>query len=770
MEIWKPINMTDVVKNEVFGQLPTWTPKLGVEFNRFVARLPDPQQMRLTDETLRILSACIDPTQAVNAPRRNAGLVLGYVQSGKTSSFTAATALAHDHGFKLVIVVGGVSRILLNQTFSRLQSDLDLSHSDVVNRWTKVLNPKLGPDPAVQQIQNLLTTHAGAVRAGRPTVGPTPIIVVMKETSHLRNLNAFLSGIAGPQKDQLLGLSALVIDDECHMATPNVAKRDEKSRIYALMGEMRSYLPHHSLLQYTATPQANLLCELEDEFRPDFVRLLGHGPDYTGGSKFFLEPPKGRVIKSIPKDEQALAKAAEEQDESVPSLQAALASYLLIAANDYQRKLDDNSHAFERFSMLVHSDASIGIHVKFQSWLTGLKNSWLKLLKESPDFPDLLQLRNSLFTPAYTDLSETFQGSLLPLDSIFGEPMAAVLNGLQIWLVDGSKNGTRQPDFSLSNYNILNGGEMLGVGFTIPRLHVTHMLRSAGQGQMDTIQQRGRFFGYCGSWFGEIRVWLEDDVRRAFEGYVEEEEWLRRDLEEFDKGNKQLKGWKVRLRLNRDARPTRRNAIRREIQRFKTDGGWTRQSYWITNDATKSANSKIIEDFKSSSGDFASPGSKPLGLNLIDQSLRGKEERTEHHIAAVEIDSVRKLLALYATDVRDRDDFDVVLETLDEILDKPDLYLNSHGRSVDVVFMAHGAKHLRRRFVNPESSYVDLFQGEGDNYVGDRKVHTDKITLQIHTLNHGPSDEEIEEQSVVYLALWLPNKPREWAENWILEL
>ena len=770
MEIWKPINMTDVVKNEVAGQLPTWTPKLGVEFNRFVARLPEPQQMRLTDETLRILSACIDPTQAVNAPRRNAGLVLGYVQSGKTSSFTAATALAHDHGFKLVIVVGGVSRILLNQTFSRLQSDLDLSHGDVVNRWTKVLNPKLGPDPAVQQIQNLLTAHASAVRAGRLTVGPTPIIVVMKETSHLRNLNAFLSGIAGPQKDQLLGLSALVIDDECHMATPNVAKRDEKSRIYALMGEMRSYLPHHSLLQYTATPQANLLCELEDEFRPDFVRLLGHGPDYTGGSKFFLEPPRGRAIKSIPKDEQALAKAAEEQDESVPSLQSALASYLLIAANDYQKKLDDNSHAFERFSMLVHSDASIGVHVKFQSWLTGLKNSWLKLLKESPDFPDLLQLRNSLFEPAYTDLSGTFQGSLLPLDSIFGEPMAAVLNSLQIWLVDGSKNGTRQPDFSLSNYNILNGGEMLGVGFTIPRLHVTHMLRSAGQGQMDTIQQRGRFFGYCGSWFGEIRVWLEDDVRRAFEGYVEEEEWLRRDLEEFDKGNKQLKGWKVRLRLNRDARPTRRNAIRREIQRFKTDGGWTRQSYWIANDATKSANSRIIEDFKSSSGDFASPGSKPLELNLIDQSLRGREELTKHYIAEVDIDSVRKLLALYATDVRDRDDFDVVLETLDEILDKPDLYLNSHDRSVDVVSMAHGAKHLRRRFVNPESSYVDLFQGDGENYVGDRKVHTDKITLQIHTLNHGASDEEIEERSVVYLALWLPNKPREWAENWILEL
>jgi hypothetical protein len=592
----------------------------------------------------------------------------------------------------------------------------------------------------------------------------------MKETSHLRNLNTFLSGIAGPQKDQLLGLSVLVIDDECHMATPNVAKRDEKSRIYALMGEMRSYLPHHTLLQYTATPQANLLCELEDEFRPDFVRLLGHGPDYTGGSRFFLEPPKGRAIKSIPKEEQALTKAAEEQDESVPSLQAALASYLIIAANDYQRKLDDSSHAFERFSMLVHSDASIGIHVKFQSWLTGLKNSWLKLLNESLDFPDRLQLRKSLFEPAHTDLSETFRGALLPLDSIFGEPMAAVLNSLQIWLVDGSKNGTRQPDFSLSNYNLLNGGEMLGVGFTIPRLHITHMLRSAGQGQMDTIQQRGRFFGYCGSWFGEIRVWLEDDVRRAFEGYVEEEEWLRRDLEEFDKGNKQLKGWKVRLRLNRDARPTRRNAIRREIKRFKTDDGWTRQSYWIANEAAKSANSRIIEDFKSSSGEFASPGLKPLELSLVDQSLRGGEELTEHYVATVDINSVRKLLALYATDVRDRDGFDVVLETLDEALDEPDLYQDSHGRDIDVFFMAHGAKHLRRRFVNPGSSYVDLFQGYNQNYVGDRKVHTDRLSLQIHTLDHGPPDGEVVERSIVYVALWLPQKPREWAENWILEL
>lgn len=770
MEIWERIEMNDVQTDEIPGRLPTWRPALGLEFNRFVARLPDVQQERLTEETIRILSVCVNPTEAVTAPRINAGLVLGYVQSGKTSSFTAATALAHDHGFKLIIVVGGVSRILLDQTYKRLQSDLDLNDSDVVNRWTKILNPKLDADPAVQQIQNLLTSHASSIRTEKLTVGPTPIIAVMKETSHLRNLNAFLSRISGPQKDQLLGLSALIIDDECHMATPNVGKRDEKSRIYALMGEMRSFLPHHTLLQYTATPQANLLCELEDEFRPDFVRLLGHGPDYTGGSKFFLESPKGRAIHPISKDEQALVKAATENDESVPSLQAALATYLLIAANDYRKRLDDGSHNFERFSMLVHSDASIQVHVKFQDWLTNLKNSWMGLLRESITHPDRKHLLSSLFEPAYSDLRETFMGSLLPLDSIFGEAMSAVLVNMQIWLVDGSKDGTRHPDFNLSNYNILNGGEMLGVGFTIPRLHITHMLRSAGQGQMDTIQQRGRFFGYCGSWFGEIRVWLEDDVRRAFEGYVEEEEWLRRDLKEYDNDNKDLRGWKVRLRLNRDARPTRRNAIRREIEFFKTDQGWVQQSHWVANERLKAANLKILDDFVLSANEFASPDRKPLEITLAKQSLRGNEVATQHHIAEADIESLRTLFAAYATDVRDSGDFAVALETLGEILEKPDLYINSWGRTVDIIFMAHGAHPLRRRAVNPESLYVGLFQGKNKNYVGDRKVHTERLSLQVHYLDHGPTDSEIQERRIAYLALWLPDQPREWAEKWIMEV
>lgn len=770
MEIWEPV--AAMIENTITpaGVIPTWSPKLGIEFNRFVARLPQSQQDRLVSETHRIVSACVDPSLAITDARKNAGLVLGYVQSGKTSSFTAVTALAHDNGYKLIIVVGGVSKILLNQTFQRLQKDLDLNEPDVVNRWTKLLNPKPGSEPAVLQVQNLLQSHASALRSGRNTVGPTPIIVVMKETSHLRNLNALLSNLAGVNKDQLNGLSALIIDDECHMATPNVAKEDEKSRIYELMGEMRSYLPHHSILQYTATPQANLLCEVEDEFRSDFVRLLGYGPEYTGGKALFLESPKGRSIMSIPQAEQAFAKAANEDDECVPSLRRALATYLLIAANDYQAKITDGSHQFERFSMLVHSDSTIGVHRVFQTWLTSLKSSWLSALQDPPTSVDRIALREAEFEAAYKDLQETSEVPLSPLDDLFGPPMESVLRFVHIWLVDGSKNGTRNPDFNISNYNILNGGEMLGVGFTVPRLHVTHMLRSGGQGQMDTIQQRGRFFGYCGSWFDKIRVWLEDDVKYAFEGYVEEEEFLRRDLKDYDENNKQLKGWKVRLRLNPNARPTRRNAIRREIKRFNTKDGWIEQRYWLSNDSIKTANSQLIKDFIAAEGAFQSSSRKKLNLTQANAALRGGEPKTDHFHAVTDIEALRRLVVDFSVEARDRDNFNVGLETLDEVLINHQINPDGFLGEVDVYLIAHGAlPERRRRAINENNHHLDLHQGRNKNYIGDSKVHSERISLQIHVIDHGPSDDVIDETEVAYIAIWLPNKPRLWAENWIQE-
>lgn len=780
MEVWAPVIVTNTSHvPQPMSSLPVWQPILGREFSSFVTSpMPQDQQDRLRAETLRILRTCVDPAESLTKPRANAGLVLGYVQSGKTSSFTAAAALARDNSYDLIIVIAGVNKILTNQTYSRLQKDLGLDKADVANRWTKVLNPKIGKDPAVQHVQTQILTRASSRQAGNAPIGAVPLIVVMKETSHLKNLNAILKGVK--ESNDLRGLTVLVIDDECHMATPNVAKQNEddtqisKSRIYELIGEMRSFLPHHTLLQYTATPQANLLCALEDEFRPDFVRLLGHGPGYTGGQTFFVDPPKGQSIRQIPLHEQAAAYAASSSDESIPSLRRAFATFLILAANDRLEKIQSGTHDFEKVSMLVHSSSGLAMHLVFQQWLTNLRGTWQGLLKGPAGSPDRQSLRVDEFEPAYLDLSQTASPSLCALDDLYGSPIVDVLQQLHLWLIDGNKSagGTSNPDFNVSNYHVLNGGEILGVGFTIPRLHVTHLLRNKGQGQMDTIQQRGRFFGYCGPWIDRIRVWLEDEVKEAFEEYVEEEDFLRRDLSEYDEMDKNLKGWKVRLRMNPNAKPCRRAAIKREVRQFSTLSGFVPQLHPLVDNQVQVANRQLLQEFLTSQGQFGQSRCAPVGLTKANAQYLGNEWSTQHQQGVCELVAIKLLLSSFVVNPRDRARFDVLFETVEEIISKPSLYQGAIPGGADVFVMAGMSQpRRRRRGIGDGEPTFNLFQGRNANYVGDRGVHSERVTLQIYNLDHGTSDVNILEgqRDIPYIAVWLPDAPRKWAEKWLEE-
>ena len=52
------------------------------------------------------------------------GLVLGYVQSGKTANYAATIAKAADAGFRFFIVIAGIHNNLRSQTQDRLDQDV----------------------------------------------------------------------------------------------------------------------------------------------------------------------------------------------------------------------------------------------------------------------------------------------------------------------------------------------------------------------------------------------------------------------------------------------------------------------------------------------------------------------------------------------------------------------------------------------------------------------------------------------------------------------
>ena len=72
--------------------------------------------------TTAVVERLADPLRTEAYPTR--GLVVGYVQSGKTAHFTGVTAKAIDAGYRLVIVMTGTVNILREQTQRRLDMEL----------------------------------------------------------------------------------------------------------------------------------------------------------------------------------------------------------------------------------------------------------------------------------------------------------------------------------------------------------------------------------------------------------------------------------------------------------------------------------------------------------------------------------------------------------------------------------------------------------------------------------------------------------------------
>ncbi len=69
---------------------------------------------RVREEARRILAQCLPPGQE-SASRT--GLVVGYVQSGKTVSMTAVATLARDNGIRLLIAFSGTTKNLFNELY-----------------------------------------------------------------------------------------------------------------------------------------------------------------------------------------------------------------------------------------------------------------------------------------------------------------------------------------------------------------------------------------------------------------------------------------------------------------------------------------------------------------------------------------------------------------------------------------------------------------------------------------------------------------------------
>ena len=512
-------------------------------------KLNDEERNNLRSETRAILSECIKPNDSKGS---TSGIAIGYVQSGKTMSFTTLTALAIDNGFRIIVYFAGIKNNLLEQTTRRLKQDL-LTESDNSTNFKVYQNPTTADN-----------FHSKLSRNLKLSTKPAILITVLKHYQHIDELTKIFN--KSEVRDCLQNCGVLIIDDEADQASLNTYARknskaedweeDDFSSTYSSILNLKSSLKNHSYVQYTATPQGPLLINLMDLLSPKFHVVLTPGKAYTGGKTFFIDNTDLSI--TIP-DAEVYHHKKNQLVECPQSLINALQLFLMGVA------ITVNIQKKEHFlSMMIHADSKNDASRKFNEWVKNLIDNWSERLKLPNGDPSKIEL--------IKEFRDNFQEAIRRVKDApsFQEVITQVLEVLldtNIALV--IQDSKEKIDWSNASSHILIGAEMLNRGFTVEGLAVSYMPRhSVGKSNADTIQQRCRFFGYKQNYLDSCRVFLPNDSIIEYREYIEHEEIMRNSLKEKSLGGVQ----EQLIILNSGMNATRNNILTINVVKHKLNG------------------------------------------------------------------------------------------------------------------------------------------------------------------------------------------------------
>ena len=527
--------------------LTNWKPHQGEHYKKFLKNLNDDDfdkdaKIRITQETLNILGVCHDPSAEENS--NVTGCVIGYVQSGKTTSFNALTMMALDNSFDLIIVLGGRTNNLLEQNRKEFKSNLEDFISDglAVVKGPKIADIKKLPIQKLKNQHNLFRK--------------TPIISVhLKHQDHINELTKLLR----LESELLNSINVLIIDDEADNASLNAnlnTNHFHARAVYRSINALRNILPRHSYIQYTATPQALLLISKDDPLSPQWVRFITPGKDYIGTQELFSE--EATACMQIPGSE--IVDDFDNQN-LTDSFFKALRTYLLTAAQAVLR--DRDCWGSKNITMMVHPHRETKYQDAWGKSITQLLKDWNFEINSNRDY--FLKQNKDAFYKDYSSLLLSSKEHNMQIDNFeqLYELVPYIVNELMLSVLNRSRDNTniltKEVDWD-DRYNIVIGGDLLDRGYVVKGLVTTYMPRSPSA-NADTLQQRGRFYGYKRKHLNFLKIWLSQSSSEAFKAYLESEEHLYSTLKAWSLSGEALREWKREILLSPDLEPCRKSII-----------------------------------------------------------------------------------------------------------------------------------------------------------------------------------------------------------------
>ena len=631
-------------------------------------------------------------------------LVVGEVQSGKTASFTGLSALAIDRGIPLVIVLAGTKKPLLEQTTARLAKDLNLNPGELDGEIVLIEQPVKRDLVA---LENIFLGHIGAV-----------IVTCLKTAAGVRKATTVVDALRASRGNDPI----LVIDDEGDQAGLNIEhRRGRNSRTYSAILELRRRALKHAYVAYTATPQANLLIDLEDWLSPDFVVVLDSPPSYVGARDLFSVGAP--FYRPIPLSEVGSATKPSFGDAPPFSLLQALAYFVCLCI--YRKR---GGLSIDPISMLIHPHSTMAVHDFYATWTRQIMDSWPELLLEF----GAESLPAQLIQAAVEELARSVPSAHLTevgmddLSTLISEGREQLLETqVRVLNSDALRSSEQSIAWEEAHNWIVIGGQKLERGYTIENLAVTYMPRGPGGNIADTIQQRGRFFGHKRGYETALRGWLNPDIRDSFVDILDFEESARSELRIIDREGGSLKDWRRRFALTPSLQATREAVVSLDHRRVKLTAGWRFRQERLF-DPELSHLRSLVEDTVEYWRSKGSP--YPRDNRDVDPDER-------HHFVSVDLEEVITTLSDWPMGVQERFELDSLLQGL-VLYGRRQPHLQAH-----ILLMGNLKVRVRSRDKKSSGAPIEswridnLHQGRSGTYPGDGAMRTeDAVTIQIHNV------------------------------------
>ena len=597
----------------------------------------------LDSSTTKTLARLESPNRDGQWDRR--GMVVGHVQSGKTTHYTTLAAKALDAGYRIVVVLAGMHNNLRSQTHGRIDRDLTGRNSRAtrpgLDQWAHIgvqeLQRKRGWDGPTFAIQTSTTAdengdfrakqaHSVYLQVGE---GTRLVMVVKKNASVLKKLRDWFRGLLsqhGANPGQLIPHPVLFIDDEADQASMNTKDPDEDpSTINRLIRELLTSFRRVGFVAYTATPFANVFAapdtsEAErqrfgkDLFPDSFIVSLRAPTNYIGPAQVFGSPgddPEGLAAREpLPMhvevaDGDAWIPPRHKKDYDVGpppgSLLEAIRLFVLVCAARCCRG-DTKAHS----SMLIHVTRFVNVQAQVagqvREELASLRSlvrngGGLTRAKLEADLRGLWEREIAAKHPAFVGVLGKMVTDLPAWEDVWRQ-VAAAAERIEVMEINGESTDALAYDNHKDNgfWVIAIGGDRLSRGLTLEGLSISYFLRTSNM--FDTLMQMGRWFGYRPGYSDLCRIYTTRELVAAFRQIALATEELRRDFDRMVVTGQEPRDFGLRVRTPSDGLLiTAANKLRRgeEIQvRF---AGEIVQALRVPKDGPKAAaNRRALEE------------------------------------------------------------------------------------------------------------------------------------------------------------------------------